>query len=232
MTYRRELLEETYEVINAINKGENKKIKEELGDLILTSFMMLSACEKENIGSSEEIIEKVIKKMIEKHPHVFEGKKMTEEEFLKEWEKNKKNGFFEDIESSTPSLLLAEKLSKKAARIGFDWKNAQDVLKKLEEEIKELEKAINNKDYNNIEEEIGDILFVITNLARHLNISAEIALMKVNKKFVQRFEEMRKISKQEGKELEQLSIEEMDKLWEKSKNNLKNREFKSHKKNK
>ncbi len=220
-TYKRELLEECYEVISAINFNDKEKIKEEMGDLILTVFMMLDAIEKEKIDKKENIILNVINKMIEKHPHVFEGKNLSEKEFLKKWEieKNKKGIDFED--KIFPSLLMAEKLSKRAGRIGFDFNNVDEIFNKLKEEIEELKKALKEKNKEEIEEELGDILFVLTNIGRHLGVSAEIALSKVNEKFLKRFNEMLSISEREGKSFYNLSIKEMDELWEKAKINLK-----------
>lgn len=220
-TYKRELLEECYEVISAINFNDKEKIKEEMGDLILTVFMMLDAIEKEKIEKKENIILNVINKMIEKHPHVFKGENLSEKEFLKKWEieKNKKGI---DLEYKVfPALLMAEKLSKSAGRVGFDWNNVFEVFNKLKEEIEELRKALKDKKKDEIEEELGDILFVLTNIGRHLGISAEIALFKVNEKFIKRFKEMLSISEKEGKNFYNLSIKEMDELWEKAKNNLK-----------
>ncbi|MEO0255126.1 MAG: nucleoside triphosphate pyrophosphohydrolase [candidate division WOR-3 bacterium] len=225
-TYKRELLEECYEVISAINFNDREKIKEEMGDLVLTVFMMLDAIERENIEKKENIILNVVKKMIEKHPHVFGEENLSEKEFLKRWEieKNKKGLDMED--KVFPALLMAEKLSKRAGRIGFDWNNADEVFSKLKEEIEELRNAIKEKSKEEIEEELGDILFVLTNIGRHLGISAEIALSKVNEKFIKRFNEMLSISEKEGKNFYNLSIKEMDELWEKAKNNLKNKEKK------
>ncbi len=223
-TYRRELLEECYEVISAINFKDRDKIKEEMGDLILTVFMMLDAIEREGIDKKDNIIEYVVKKMVEKHPHVFENQKLSEKEFLKKWEKEKNKKGFEEEEKGFPALLMAEKLSKRAGRMGFDWENADGVIEKLKEEIEELRKAIKEKRREEIEEELGDLLFVLVNLGRHLGISAEIALDKVNKKFVKRFNEMLSISEKEGKNFYELNIKEMDELWEKAKITIKNKE--------
>ncbi len=222
-TYRRELLEECYEVINAISFKNKEKIKEEMGDLILTLFMMLDVIEKEDISKKEEIIENVVKKMIEKHPHVFEEEKLSEKEFLKKWEKEKNKKGLEDDEKEFPALLMAEKLSKRAGRMGFDWENVEGVIEKLKEEINEFKEAVKTKNKEEIEEELGDILFVLTNIGRHLGISAEIALHKVNKKFIERFNNMLLLSEKEGKNFYDLDIEQMDKLWEKTKSILKNK---------
>ncbi len=217
-TYKRELLEECYELISAISFNDKDKIKEEIGDLILTVFMMFDAIEKEGIDKRDNIIENVVKKMIKKHPHVFENEKLSEEEFLKKWEKDKNKVF---VEKNFPALLMAEKLSKKAGRMGFDFKNAEEVIEKLKEEIEELKKASKGKTKEEIEEEFGDILFVLVNLGRHLGISAEIALSKVNEKFIKRFNEMISISEKEGKNFYELNIKEMDELWEKAKIKIK-----------
>jgi len=222
-TYRRELLEECYEVINAINFKDKDKIKEEMGDLVLTIFMMLDAIEKEGIDKKENIIEYVIKKMVEKHPHVFENQKLSEKEFLRKWEKEKNKKGFEE-EKGVPALLMAEKLSKRAGRMGFDWENVEEVIEKLKEEIEELKSAIKEKGREEIEEEFGDILFVLVNLGRHLGISAEVALDKVNKKFIKRFNKMLEISEKEGKKFYELNIREMDELWEKAKIKIKSKE--------
>ncbi|MEN3046100.1 MAG: nucleoside triphosphate pyrophosphohydrolase [Candidatus Hydrothermales bacterium] len=220
-SYRRELLEECYELISAINFKDKDKIKEEMGDLVLTIFMMLDALEKEKVEKKEKVIEHVIDKMIKKHPHVFGEEELTEEEFLKKWELEKKEKGLKVEDKVFPSLLLAEKLSKRAGRMGFDWENVEDVIEKLKEEIEEFKKAIKRNNKEEIEEELGDILFVITNIGRHLGISAEIALNKVNEKFIKRFNEMISISEKEGKEFHTLTLKEMDTLWEKAKNKIK-----------
>ncbi|MEN3044312.1 MAG: nucleoside triphosphate pyrophosphohydrolase [Candidatus Hydrothermales bacterium] len=220
-SYKRELLEECYELISAINFDDKDKIKEEMGDLILTIFMMLDALEREKIEKKEKVIQNVIDKMIKKHPHVFGDEKLTEKEFLKKWELDKNEKGLKIEDKVFPSLLLAEKLSKRAGRMGFDWENVIDVIEKLKEEIDEFKKAIKKNKREEIEEELGDILFVITNIGRHLGISAEIALYKVNEKFIRRFNEMILISEKKGKKFHKLNIKEMDKLWEKAKNIIK-----------
>ncbi len=218
-TIRFDLIEEAYEVLDAIEKKEWQSLKEELGDVIFLALLHAKIAEDEGKFSIDDVIGTIVKKMIYRHPHVFGDKKFkNQDELLENWEKSKGYGIFEHVNFSLPALMLAQKVGNRAARVGFDWTKGEDVLEKVKEEIEELKNA---KDEEQVEEEIGDLLFSIVNYARHRGINAEDALRKTVKKFVERFSYIEKKAKEKGKELNDMSLEEMDKLWEESKDKKK-----------
>ncbi|MEC7822885.1 MAG: nucleoside triphosphate pyrophosphohydrolase, partial [Candidatus Neomarinimicrobiota bacterium] len=189
------LLEEAYEVAEAITDGNSSDLKEELGDLVLhIVFQSILAEEKENF-SIEDVIEVINKKLINRHPHIFNkenGLVKQNWELIKKKEKNRES-VLDGIPKSLPSLVTSERLQEKSAQVGFEWENYQDVIDKIYEELEELKLGIQKGDQNNIEEEIGDILIGIVNLSRFLNVSAEVAMQKSNRKFYRRFTKMEKL---------------------------------------
>ena len=210
-----DLIEEAYEVLDAIDKKDWNSLKEELGDVIFLAMLHAKIAEDEGKFSHDEVIETIVKKMIYRHPHVFGEKKFeNQDELLENWEKSKGYGIFEHVNFSLPALMLAQKIGNRAKRVGFDWSKGEDVLEKIKEELEELKNAQSKEE---VEEEIGDILFSIVNFARHKNINAEEALRNTLEKFVERFSYIEKRAREMGKDLEQMSLEEMDALWEKSK---------------
>lgn len=218
---KRYLLEEAYELIEAIEKKDYKAIREELGDLLLQIVFHAQIAKESGHFSIDDVIETISNKMIRRHPHVFgEAKFKTPEEVLNQWDDRKKEEgklretILEGIPINLPALLRAYKIQSRVAKVGFDWDNIEGVLKKIEEEFAELKEAVNLKEKQQIEEEIGDMLFSIVNLARFLKIDPETALRKTNRKFEDRFSKLEQLAKQKGKSLKEMSLREMDELWE------------------
>lgn len=217
-------IEEAYEVADAIEKQNMNALKEELGDLVFQVAFYSRMAEEENLFDFCDVIENLNEKMISRHPHVFgENNFASPDEVSQNWEKLKAierenkikndNSILADIALPLPALSRALKLSKRAARVGFDWENIDQIFDKLNEEIYETKEAISEKDINHIEEEIGDILFVIVNLARKCEIDPENALKSANSKFERRFREIEKSLAKIGKNPQSSTIEEMEKLW-------------------
>lgn len=229
------LLEETYETFDAIQEadktGDTANLREELGDVLLqVVFHSTIAAEMQDF-TIDEVVRGVTKKLVLRHPHVFGDEKLEKaEDVLKNWDKLKaderkasgrvgkeKDSILDDVTTHFPALLEGLKLSKKAAKVKFDWENTDLIFDKLDEEIGELKAAIGKNETENIAEEIGDLLFVIVNLARKLDIEPETALKKTNRKFRQRFAFIESELKKQSKSLEESNLEEMDELWNEAK---------------
>jgi MazG family protein len=213
------LLEETYELIDAIERDDRRRIEEELGDLLLNVFMQMVILE-EKIKSRDDIIKRIQEKIIKRHPHVFEDKKVKDkEEVLKNWQKIKKeerpSSILSEVPYTLPSLLLSQRLQKIASNVGFDWENTDGVYEKLKEEIEELKEASTQEKQ---EEELGDILFVLAHLGNFLHVDAEIALRKTCTKFKKRFKAIEEGLKKKGKTFEESNLDEMESLWQQAKN--------------
>ncbi|MBC7320130.1 nucleoside triphosphate pyrophosphohydrolase [bacterium] len=209
------LREEAYEVIDAIEEKDYVHLKEELGDLLFNIFFMSIIAEEKGLFDLEDIADRIIDKLINRHPHVFGKIKVkSSEEALTNWEKIKReeNKKLMDVPLNLPSLVLANKVQEKARRVGFDWEDYRGPREKIEEELKELDKAINTG--GNIKEEIGDLLFSVVNTARLLGVDSESALRDTVKKFINRFNQMEELAKERNISLEDLTLNEMDKLWE------------------
>jgi XTP/dITP diphosphohydrolase/tetrapyrrole methylase family protein/MazG family protein len=196
-------------------------LKSELGDLLLQVVFQSEIMEEENRFNIDDVIEKLNEKLIRRHPHVFKDVEVeNSDEVLKNWEEIKKKekehldrvSALDGIPNSLPPLLRATKLQKKAKKVGFDFEKIDDVVKKLDEEILEFKEAIKNKDNKNLEEELGDIVFTLVNISRFLKIDISNALIKTNRKFEERFRFV-----EENLDLKNSTLEEMDKMWEKSK---------------
>jgi len=210
---RNNIIEEAYEVVDAIEKKDISSIKEEIGDLLFLGIFLSQLLESRGVNL-KEIISDTIRKYKTKHPHVFKSKRFKNtKEIVKFWHSSKKD-IFQGIPYSLPALLAARLIQERAARVGFDWNNPDGPMQKLIEEIKELEKTGSKKE---TKEEMGDLLFSCVNLARHLKIDPEDALRQANKKFVKRFRLMQKRIKKENRDLSSLSLEEMDQVWNKIK---------------
>jgi len=213
------LLEEAYELIDAIDKDDKKKIREELGDLLLNIFMQMVILE-ESDESQEEIIDIISKKIIRRHPHVFNkgSDPVTKAEVLKKWQQIKKDekptSILSDVPLTLPSLLLSQRLQKIASSVGFDWDDINGVYDKLKEEIEELKDADSDKEK---EEELGDILFVLAHLGNFLKIDTELALRKTCEKFKKRFKAIEEGLKKKGKTFKQSNLDEMETLWQQAK---------------
>ena len=213
------LLEEVYEVIEAIENEDFASLKEELGDLLLHVIFQADLAEDKNKFTIEDSIDSVNKKLISRHPHIFEdkGNKSWEKgnwESQKQKEK-KRDSILDGVPISLPALLKARRIQEKAASVGFDWNNNTQVLKKVYEEINELKDALDNK--CGIEDELGDVLFTIVNLSRHLNIDPEKSLRLSIKKFSNRFKKIEKDLNAKNIKIKDLSLNELDKIWEENK---------------
>jgi MazG family protein len=213
------LLEEVYEVLDAIDGNDPERIKEELGDLLFLTLMHVRIAEEEGKFTLSDLLDFTKKKMIARHPHVFGDKVFrNREELLKHWETSKGKGIFKGLTLSLPSLKLAQEVGERARSVGFDWEKREDVWQKVEEEMKELkESALKRENKKGVKEELGDLLFALSNLARHLDIDAEDSLRQTVKKFLKRFEKMEELARERGINMENLSLEEMDRLWEETK---------------
>lgn len=212
------LLEEAYELIDTIEKDDREKIIEELGDLLLNIFMQMVILEEKG-NTKEEIINRISKKIIERHPHVFKNIKVKDkDEVLKNWQEIKKrekpSSILSDVPLTLPSQLLAQRLQKIASSVGFDWDDVNGVYDKLKEEIEELKEADTAQKK---EEELGDILFVLAHLGNFLKIDTEIALRKTCEKFKKRFKAIEEGLKKKGKTFKQSNLDEMESLWQQAK---------------
>lgn len=216
-------LEESYELVESIQENKEENIKEELGDVLIHIIMQSIMAEERGSFTLFDVCKFVNEKLVERHPHVFgEAKVKNEEEVLVNWENIKQEennkGILDGVPKTLPSLLASLRIQEKVSHVGFDWKNVEEVFPKLKEEISELEDALKTKEKKKIQEEIGDLLFSIVNLSRHLGINPELALKNTNEKFIERFRFLEKKVKEEGKKWEDLTLEDMDKWWEISKN--------------
>ncbi len=218
------IVEEAYELIEAIEENDPDKIKEELGDLLFQIVFQCQIAKENKEFKISDVIEKIGKKMISRHPHVF-GKadnKTTDEVFAR-WEDQKKRegklreSILEGIPKTLPSLLRAHRLQDRAARVGFDWEKVGDVLKKLDEELKEFKMALKTKRQDEIEDELGDIFFMLVNISRFIGVNSEEALRKTISKFILRFRYIEISAAEQGKKLSEMSLKEMDGLWEEAK---------------
>jgi len=212
------LLEETYEVLEAIDRKDFALLKSELGDLLLQVVIHSVFAEEKGKFTINDVIDEVSKKMIERHPHVFRNTLLkTSEEVKKNWERIKiqkgRKSILEGVPKKMPALLRAKRIQEKASRIGFDWKNKNDVWKKVKEEIKELSLAEKSKRKEKIEEEFGDLLFALVNYSRFIGISPELALRASTDKFIKRFNHIEREIHKKGKKIEETSLKEMDKIW-------------------
>jgi MazG family protein len=217
-TLRQLTIEETYELADAITEHDWKSIKEELGDLLLHIVFYAKIGKENNQFSLDEVISGVCEKLISRHPHIYGDVKVENDEEVKQnWEKLKlkegKKSVLSGVPLSLPSVVKAMRLQEKAKQVGFEWENAGQVWDKVKEEENELLDAIKNDDQKNIEEEFGDLLFSLVNYSRFLKIDAENALEKTNKKFISRFMAMEEAAAKKGLDLHNMSLIEMDELW-------------------
>lgn len=218
---RKYLVEETYEVIDAINSGEMHKLCEELGDLLLQIAFHAQIASETGQFDINDVVQGITQKLIRRHPHVFSDVSLrTAEEVTAQWEKIKSREvgqaqLLSDIPKSMPALIRAQKTQEKVAKIGFDWPNLDGAWEKLREEISELRTAITMD--KGQKEELGDVLFATVNVARFLKIDAEEALRDTVDKFYQRFSYIEEQAKLKNSSLEEMSLVEMDELWEEAK---------------
>ena len=212
-------LEEAYEVIEGVEAGDMNSLKEELGDVLLHVVFQADIAQKNSEFTIEDSLNHVNEKLVRRHPHVFGDKKADAAFHAKQnWEsakhkEKKRKSRLDGVPETLPALTRAQRLQEKASYTGFDWENIEQVWGKINEEIQELKEAQTDGIKKHIEEEIGDVILSIVNLARFLNISAEFALRKTNKKFTTRFKAVEDELKNRGKTVEDSNLEEMDTIW-------------------
>ena len=217
-TLRQLTIEETYELADSITDSDWKGIKEELGDLMLHLVFYAKIGAEQNQFTLDEVINGVCEKLIHRHPHIYSDTHVNDEEDVKKnWEKLKlkegKTSVLSGVPKSLPSMVKAMRLQEKAKQVGFEWDTKEQVWEKVEEEKAELFEAIESGDINKMEDELGDVFFSLVNFARFLQVDAENALERTNKKFIDRFTRMETEAKKEGKFLQDMSLEEMDSIW-------------------
>ncbi|MFD1382227.1 nucleoside triphosphate pyrophosphohydrolase [Rhodanobacter aciditrophus] len=229
-------IEESYEVLDAIVRGDRESLKEELGDLLFQVVFHSEMASEENAFHFSDVVQTIVEKMLRRHPHVFPDgsfdsfgtpSTLTESEMAEQWrlikaeEKRQKGvhneGLLDAVSESTPVLLQAVKLQKQASKVGFDWDDITPVFAKIREELDELEEAVKELSKEDAEAELGDVLFAVANLGRHLSISPEQALMRTNVKFRRRFGYIESELTKNNKPIMDCSLEELDQLWDKAK---------------
>lgn len=229
-------IEEAYEVLDAIVRGDRDDLKEELGDLLFQVVFHAQMASEENAFSFSDVVQGIVEKMLRRHPHVFPDgtfdsyatpNPLTEEQIGEQWQlikaqekqaKQKQHaGLLESVPETMPVLLQAVKLQKQASKVGFDWGDVQPVFAKIREELDELEEAIQHLSQNEAEAELGDILFAVANLSRHLGMSPEQALMRTNVKFRRRFAFIETELSEQNRPLTDCSLDELDQLWDRAK---------------
>ena len=221
-TLRSLTIEETYELADAITAGNWKEIREELGDILLHIVFYAKIATEQKQFTLNDVINGVCEKLIFRHPHIYGDVKVNNEDDVKRnWEnlklKEGKKSVLGGVPAALPATVKAMRLQEKAKQVGFEWDNRGEVWKKVDEEMQELQDAIAQGDTESIEDEYGDLVFSLINYARFLDIDAENALERTNKKFIDRFTRMEQTAMSMGKNLSEMSLEEMDKIWNKVK---------------
>lgn len=217
-TLRSLTIEETYELADAITEKDWKGIKEELGDLLLHILFYAKIGSEQQQFTLEEALQGIGDKLIARHPHIYSDIKVTDEEEVKRnWEKLKlkegKKSVLEGVPVSLPAMVKATRLQEKAKQVGFEWDNREQVWEKVEEELAELKESVQLQDASKMEDELGDVFFSLINYARFLQLDAENALERTNKKFRNRFMRMEEAAREAGSSLDAMSLSEMDHLW-------------------
>lgn len=220
-------IEEVYELSDAILKQDPNGVKEELGDLFLHLVFYSKIGEEEGNFNLADVLNAVCDKLIHRHPHIYGDVKVdTEEEVLKNWEQLKlkegKQSILEGVPRSMPAINKAVRLQEKTAKVGFEWEKIEEVWEKVEEEQAELEAAVVSQNKDQIEDEFGDLMFALINYARYLKIDPEAALERTNQKFQKRFEYIEEMAKAKNKDLQKMSLEEMDAIWNEAKHSIRN----------
>lgn len=223
------LIEESYEVAEAIQENNDQELVKELGDVLLQVVFHSEIASGEGRFTVEDVLQAICYKMIERHPHVFGDARVEDSEaVLKQWEQIKKKergesaSVLDGVPQALPALLRAERLQCRAAKVGFDWDHPLQVIEKIEEELRELKDSLNEGE-KRIEEEVGDLLFAVVNLSRFLKIDSEQALQACNQKFIQRFQHIEDRLRAQGSSVDEATLAEMDTLWEEAKTSLKRR---------
>lgn len=219
------IIEESYEVVDAIDQDDRKALLEELGDFLLQAVFVAEITREEGSFDVYDSVTAIHDKLVRRHPHVFGDVEAGDaEQVLVNWEKLKSDerkaenkSVLSGVPQSMPALLKAARLTEKAARVGFDWRQTEDVFHKLDEETAELRQAVASGNTAHVEEELGDLLFTIANIARKVSVSPEEALQSTNRKFMRRFQWMESRVHESGRNIDQLELEEMDELWNQAK---------------
>lgn len=219
---RHSLIEETYEVVEAIDADNLEELKKELGDLLLHVVFHATIAEQGKEFTLAGVIQTVSDKLIRRHPHVFgDTKAETAHEVKKNWEKLKlqegRTSVIEGVPKELPALLRAHRLQDKASKVGFDWEHKEDAWRKVEEEVRELHSAIEQNDAKQTEAEFGDLLFALVNYSRFIGVNPENALRQTAQKFITRFQYIEQKLKEQGKDIHSSTLTEMDGLWEEAK---------------
>ncbi len=219
-------IEETYELADAIITGDDDEIKKELGDVLLHIAFYAKIGEEKNKFNIADVINSLNEKLIYRHPHIFgDNKAATAQEVSENWERLKlkeKNGnktVLSGVPKSLPALIKAIRIQEKARGVGFDWEEPYQVWGKVDEEIKEVKEEIKLNDKEKIEEEFGDLIFAVINAARLYGVNPENALEKTNQKFISRFNYLEKNTIAKGRDLKEMTLDEMNEIWEEAKNN-------------
>jgi tetrapyrrole methylase family protein / MazG family protein len=218
------LIEETYEALDAIDSGDPAHIREEMGDVLLQVYLHAEIARERGEFSIDDVAQSIIDKIVLRHPHVFgdatvkdAGQVVERWEQIKKQEKPQRESVLDGVPNHLPALLKAYRIQQKVSRVGFDWEKIGDVADKLDEEVGELKEALAAGDREHIIEEAGDMLFSITNLLRFMEINPEEALAKTIAKFTARFKYIEKRAAESGRNLEHMTTEEMEKLWQEAK---------------
>lgn len=219
---KKHFVEEAYEALDAVDRKNFNDLRGELGDVALQVVFHAIIAEEEKKFTLEEVFAEINKKLIRRHPHVFgDATVNSSHEQSALWDKIKmsegRNSVLDGIPQSLPALIKAEKIQKKASKVGFDWTRKENVWKKVEEEMKELHEAVDTNDKDHIEKEFGDILFSLVNYGRFIGVNPEESLHTTVKKFMIRFQYIEERLKEQGKDIHQTGLQEMDALWEEAK---------------
>ncbi|MCG8498972.1 MAG: nucleoside triphosphate pyrophosphohydrolase [Firmicutes bacterium] len=226
---KRYLIEETYEALEALDSGDKRKFADELGDLLLQVVFHAQIGKEEGTFTIEDVISLICQKMIERHTHVFgQAHADTADQVLDNWEEIKKKEkrleshtqVLKDVSSYLPALMRSYKVQGKAAKVGFDWDNVDGAMEKVHEEINELKEVYKSKNMEKMQEEIGDLLFAVVNVARFLKVQPELALTQTIEKFINRFEYIEENGSKYNKKMEEMTVEEMDRLWNEAKTHI------------
>lgn len=215
---RPQTLEEVYELTDSITDENWQGIKEELGDVLLHIIFYCKIGEEQQQFALEDVIESVCNKLVARHPHIYSNVVAEDEAQVKQnWEKLKlkegKKSILSGVPKALPAIVKALRLQEKTKQVGFEWENTAQVKDKVDEEMNELQEAITGGDANKVEDEFGDVLFALVNYARFLKIDPENALERTNKKFIRRFQQIENLAIEKGKALHDMSLQEMDDLW-------------------
>lgn len=229
LSLKRFLLEETYELFEAIDQENPEAMKDELGDVLLQVLLHAQIAHEKELFSMEDVIENLGAKMVRRHPHVFgDVSADTPDQALVNWDAIKKQEKTSSIRKSAldgvpsvfPALMRAEKIQKKAAKVGFDWNETLEVIEKVQEELEELKEAIRQAQKDQLQEELGDLLFSVVNLARFIQVDPEFALQGATQKFTERFYLVESYAKEQGLLLQELDLDALNKLWDQAKDQL------------